>query len=65
MNGQAEQASHGNELLIEIVKQNQQLIEAVNQLVEINTNQSAQIHELLLQLVDDEDDVLINRGLDE
>ena len=38
-----------NDLLVELIKQN-------NQLIQINNEQNAQINELLIQLTEDDDD---------
>ena len=38
-----------NDLLIQLIKQNNQLIKQNNQLIQINYEQNAQINELLMQ----------------
>lgn len=60
------------DLLTEIVKQNSaviqqsnQLIQQTNQVIQINSEQNAQINELLIQLEGDEDEPKQSRYLDD
>lgn len=45
-----------NDLLIQLIKQNNQLINQVTQVIQINNEQNAQINELLMQLDDEDED---------
>lgn len=44
-----------NDLLIKLIEQNNQLINQVAQVIQINSEQNAQINELLIQLTEDDD----------
>ena len=45
-----------SDLLLKLIEQNNQLINQVAQVIQINSEQNAQINELLIQLEGDEDD---------
>lgn len=45
-----------NALLLKLIEQNSQLINQVTQVIQINSEQNAQINELLIQLEGGEDD---------
>ncbi|WP_046205834.1 hypothetical protein [Acinetobacter radioresistens] len=45
-----------NDLLLKILEQNNQLIQQNNQLIQINSEQNAQVNELLIQIEGNEND---------
>lgn len=53
-----------SDLLLKLLEQNNQLIQQNNQLIQINSEQNAQINELLIQLEGDEDEQPKSQYLD-
>ena len=53
-----------NDLLLKLLEQNSQLINQVAQVIQINSEQSAQINELLIQMDGDEDEQPKSQYLD-
>lgn len=53
-----------SDLLIQLIKQNNQLINQVTQVIQINNEQNAQINELLIQLDDEDEDKPKSQYLD-
>ena len=53
-----------NDLLVELIKQNNQLINQVVQVIQINNEQNAQINELLIQIEGGEEEQPKSQYLD-
>ncbi|WP_104500788.1 hypothetical protein [Acinetobacter indicus] len=53
-----------NDLLLKLIEQNNQLINQVAQVIQINSEQNAQINELLIQMDGDEDEQPKSQYLD-